>query len=66
MFCGLTQVTAAEKRRKKKPESANSGPFQEAATVTRRIPSIQDAFIVAAPADFFNPKKHNSHGMAKK
>lgn len=65
MFCGLTQVTAAEKD-EKKPESANSGPFQEAATVTRRIPSIQDAFIVVAPADFFNPKKHNSHGMAKK
>ena len=65
MFCGLTQVTAAEKRRKK-TRVANSGPFQEAATTKRRIPSIQDAFIVAAPADFFNPKKHNSHGMAKK
>jgi len=62
----LNQSVAAEKRRKKTPVG-KPGPLQEQRHNNKAAQNLARfcAFIVAVPADFFNPRKSkNSHGKA--
>jgi len=56
----LIKSCSSRKKDEKKPESANPGFYSGAATQQKQgtVPSEECAFIVAAPADFFNQKKH--------